>query len=108
MYVNKTICLQDILHRANSFIMMEEVKQTNLLKQSAMKQVATKSANTYQEPIQHSDNKLDKNKNIISFFIENAGFDSAAIALESPWNVWKNEIDGLPPQAFSIPQGATS
>lgn len=47
MYVNKTICLQDTLHRANSFIMMEEVKQNNLRKQSEMKQVATKSVNTY-------------------------------------------------------------
>lgn len=62
MYVNITISLQDVLHRAENFITMDEDKKTNLLKQVAMKQVATKLAVTYQEPRKHSYNKLDKIK----------------------------------------------
>lgn len=101
LYVNKTITLDDLLHRANCFITMEKDKHIYIVRHNTMKMLASKVAYTYQEPQKHSsDEKHDKKNTIVYSIVENDLIDSAATAPDRPLNVWDILVDRLAPQTY--------
>ena len=67
---------------------MPNDKHAFIEKHKAMKMLAAKSADTYQEPIKHTSyDKRDK-KTMVYSITKNQQTDSAAIAPGRPWNVW--------------------